>query len=268
MSGQSESYAQKQIRAYLDEASELESFEELEQHFITRIDQLIPNENPCWNNFAPSLDEFISVIARDEYNEQFTQRFESLLATLPEHPVLQAGGWNLFTAGPARLSEFCSERNWVGTNPLYEEVYRHVDAGHQLCYHFATLSDRALIFTLNRPLLDFSDTESQKLEVLGQGMAVVSRNLEKRLVLKKRVTVLTDRLAELAGIANPDDLTIAETLALGTIFQEKTIAEAAAKSGVTTHTFTERLGLIREKLHLKSTPQLKALLKSYGQENT
>jgi len=263
-----DSAAQRSLKSYFHEAASLGSFDALASHFIEQIDRVIPNENPCWNDFSSDLTQFNFLITRDCYTERFGQLFESLQATLPEHPVLQVGGWDLFTAGPTRLSEHSPERNWFQKNPLYQEVYRHVDASHQICYHFTTLSDRALIFTLNRPLIDFNDAEMQKLQVLGQGMASISKQLETRIRLRERVTILTERLGDLAGISTPELLTPKETQALGAIAQCHSISEAASREGISPHTFAERLGSIREKLCLHNTSQLKALLRAFPHKNT
>jgi len=260
-----DSKSQKHLKSYLGEASKIESFDELEEHFISQIQQVIPHDNPCWNNWSTDLTHLMSFRANGHYHAVCGNLFENLTSTLPSHPVLLRGGWDLFNKGACRISDCISEREWLGKNPLYAEAYRHLDVRHQMSYHFVTLSDRALVLTVNRPRLDFSDGEKQKLEVLGHGMAFVTKNLEKNIVMKNRVDILSSRLGELAGLTNPDLLTPKETLALGAIFHAQTISEAARHEGVSNQTFAERLGAIREKLNLHSLPQLRALLRDFSQ---
>ena len=260
------------LRSFFSDAQKVGSFQELEQLFLTEVGRVIPNENPCWNNWSSDASVLQSVVSRKYYHEQFSQLFESLLETLPSHPLFRGADYSkavhYISERPSRISEQISARDWAHNNPLHREVYRHVDATHQLAFHFVWLRDRSMNFTLNRPTRDFDERETQLCTAMGWGLADICRQLEQKNLLEARVKLLTGRLFDLAGVDLSRQLSPKEILTLGEISQGGTVSEIATKAGVSTHTYTERLSSIREKLHLESTPQLKALLRAYREENT
>lgn len=262
----------RKLRSFFADAIKVDCFEDLEQLYLVSVNKIISNENPCWNNWNAERTEIISIAAHDQYADTFAKRFDSLLETLPTHPIFHGKEYrealNFINNVPGRISDHISSSDWKRNNALYHEVYRHVDADYQLAYHFVDLGDRSLNLTLNRPTRDFDDSEIQVCNALGQGLAVICKRLEKQITLKTRVDLLNARLSFLAGLSSAELLTPKETLGLGELFQAETISEAAAKAGVSSYTFTERLGSIREKLGLQNTLQLRALLSAFMHKNT
>jgi len=261
---------ERKLRSFFSDAQQAKSFEELEGFFLSTISEVIPNENPCWNNWNPDASALQSVIALDCYNDTFATLFESLLETLPHHPLFHGKEYseavNFIKDEPGRISDQCPSYQWKDLNPLYREVYQYVDATHQIAFHFVRLNDRSINFTLNRPTHDFDNAEMEICKALGQGLAIVCKNLEQQIRLQDRVEILSKHLHSSLGLSSGEYLSPKETLALGQIFGATSIADAADRAGVSTHTFAKRLGSIREKLDLHNTQQLKALLRDFSQK--
>lgn len=261
---------ERKIRSFLGEAVHLGSFEALESYFLEAICSIIPNENPCWNNWNAEETELRSFVSLDCYQRVFAELHENLLATLPYHPMVQGRGFQEsfgdISETPRRISDYTSLSDWASCNPLFHEVYRHVDASHQMAFQFVKLSDRSINITLNRASRDFEDSEVQKCTALGNGLAIVTKGLERHLMLERRIEILTSRLGEISGNDRIEFLTPKETLALGAVFETASITDAAAREGVSRHTFSERLGCVREKLGLQSAAQLRAVLRDFTKE--
>ncbi|MGJ8638363.1 MAG: hypothetical protein ACSHYA_03130 [Opitutaceae bacterium] len=156
----------RRIRGYMRRASQAIDFETLEQQFVEEFERIIPSDTPCWNNFTVDLTGALSVASNQDYGNAFNPLFESFAETVAHHPVVAKGGWGSLAEAPRRLSDF--ETNYhFRENPLYREVYKHVDANYQIGYLAAKLSDRSVIFTINRKSSDFTEAQVQLLHLWG-----------------------------------------------------------------------------------------------------
>lgn len=255
---------ERSLKTYFHEAQRLKTFEDLEEHFLGNIDIIIRGDNPCWNNWTTDLSSIQSLRANPKYVSSSLKLVESLNHTISQHPILLAGGWHLLEDGCGRISDHISDQKWQSTNALYRETYRHLDVKRQLAVHVTTLSDRALVLTLNRPSHDFTLEEMDHLNVFSDGLEFISSNLERQTKLKARVDRLNCTLHTLCGSQKKAKLTPREISALGSIHISKSIGEAAARENVAASTFAERLGSVREKLGLHSLPQLRAILREFA----
>lgn len=246
------------LKKYFTEARQAESFENLETQFLDQIEKLIPSDAPCWNNFTADLAGLLSIRSSHQFLSAFDSLYESFGETVLSHPVLKSGGWRLLEAEPQRISDFESNLRFR-ENPLYREVYRHVDANYQIGFTASQLSDRTIIFTLNRKSGDFDSREIQLLDLYGRLMEETTQGLEKR----SHYAAILDDVRGLIGTSiesGVEALTVKETEALGKIHQHGSVKMAAHAAGVTVSTFDHRLASIREKLELENTGQLRAVL--------
>ena len=69
-----------------------------------------------------------------------------------------------------RLSDFESRRQFR-ENPLFREVYRHLDSHYQLADTPRLLEDRRIVLTWNRRAMDFTERDRQVCQFMGTRLA-------------------------------------------------------------------------------------------------
>lgn len=247
------------IRTYVRRALQASSIEQLEQQFLGEIDRIIPNDTPCWNNFTVDLAGALSVKSHKQYDDAFIPLYESFTETVMCHPVVSTAGWGALAEVPRRISDFEADIRFRD-NPIYREVYQHVEANYQIGYLAAKLSDRSLIFTLNRKSSDFSLKELQVIHVFGQCMAKVAYALDRRQLLDSQLGLIEGAISERVATRGFSELTQKELETLPLIVTNDHLDQVAVDSQVARSTLDERLSSIREKLGLERTAQLRALL--------
>lgn len=238
----------------------LANLDELETRFIDVAGSLLPGDCLCWNNWSRDMGQLLSFRMSESYTGCFTGLLDVFAETVGNHPVLVANQLEDTSQRVLRLSDFQPVSRFRDANPLFREVYRHLDSHYQICHTAAVLSDRRLLLTWNRRALDFSDQDMQVFHYMGQWLGVIGRRMEER-------QRLDDSWKALSGFVN----TMLEPVSVGALGEKDAgiLAELlkplprhriAADLGIRRDSLDKRLGAIRERLGLENHHQLLSAL--------
>lgn len=183
--------------------------------------------------------------------EPFTGLLDVFGDVVAHHPVIAANQFAGTAAHVMRLSDFESSRGFR-ENPLFREVYRHLDSHYQLFHTPCVLEDRGIILTWNRRAFDFTEQDRQTFEYMGQRLAVISRRIEERQRLEadwRRLSGLVDAQGS-AGLANA--LGTQDVRLLAKLLKSGTRGGVARDLGIRRDSVDKRLGSIRERLGLEN----------------
>ncbi|MCH6257951.1 hypothetical protein MLD52_15435 [Puniceicoccaceae bacterium K14] len=242
-------------RSFYTDISSIIHWEELIECSLQHLLQLIPSDCLCWNEWSPGFE----YPKRIETNSPYTEAMASLLPILGEtidfHPVIRRLDWQGLGKEVHVLSNYQTQANFK-QNPLFKEVYSHLDACYQAVYHFATTSSAELILSLNRRLCDFSKHECQLLKLTGDAIALVAKSIHQREDALKKANAIATLFEETYGLANITKLSTGEIILLQKLSSGSSVSNIAKTKNVRRDTVSRQLSIAREKLGLTSNKEL------------
>jgi len=245
--------------------ADVETLEELERRFILAAGKLLPADCICWNNWSKDMSGMINCRMNEDYHERFGGLSEAFDETVSGHPLVAADKLKDTYRQVMRISDF-QPIGEFRENPLFREVYKHMDAHYQICYTASVLQDRRLILTWNRLALDFTDQDTQIFQYMGMGLEIVSRRVEQR-------ERLDAAWKGLCGFVNPrmadstvDSLGEKDGQLLAELLKSRSRGEIASGMGIRRDSLDKRLGGIRERLGLENHHQLLSALAALRNE--
>ena len=253
-----ESNARKIDRTMMGLAG-LETLEELEIRFMREAGKMLPGDCLCWNNWAPDLSRLMTFSMSDNYQKPFENLLGVFNEVVPYHPVIAAGQLVATSEGVKRLSDFESHSRFR-ENPLFREVYRHLDSNHQLAYTPCVLQDRRIVLTWNRRALDFTERDREVLHFMGLRLGVISRQIEQRQLLERNWRALCGFVDARIPAASVSSLGLCDLEILKKLLKSGTRIEIARSLGIRRDSLDKRLGSIRECLGLENHHQLLSAL--------
>lgn len=260
-----ESMARRIDRTMMGMAN-VETLEELEVRFIGEAAKMLPADSIGWNNWAVDWSGLISNRMNHEYDERFATLSGIFSETVAHHPVIAAGQITSTDEKVIRMSDFETYGRFK-SNPLFLEVYRHLDSHFQLSYAPSLLSDRRIVLTWNRRAFDFSELERQMLQFIGLRLRVISRRIDERQQLEQSWRLLSgfiDARMPTASVASLGEL---DAIMLAGLIKQQPRIEMARQSGIRRDSIDKRLGLIRERLGLENHYQLLSALAELKKQN-
>jgi hypothetical protein len=233
------------------------TFEQLEARFMDIAGGILPADCICWNNWAPDMSGLISFSINDEYEREFTNRLEMFNEVVGHHPVIAAGHLANSSERVLRISDYQSMPVFRN-NPLYQEVYRHLDSHYQICFMPVLLSDRNIILTWNRRLRDFPLGDHGILFHMGRWLNVISKGIEEQQRLQKDWSALSRYVN--GKIPAPNRLSLQDARLLAGLLHGFSRGQIAEALHVRRDSVDRRFGGIREKLGLENHHQLLSAL--------
>jgi hypothetical protein len=170
-----------------------------------------------------------------------------------------ANQFHATTSTVMKLTDFQSANKFAG-NPLYREVYRHIDSRFQLAFTPCQLSDRKVLLTLNRNCRDFSEEDREELHYAGLCLERISRMIEERQILEMTWNTLCAFAGSRAGVGPFDSLGITDLKLLAALIAKRRVSQISADWKIRRDTLDKRLGAIRERLGLENNQQLLSAL--------
>lgn len=239
--------------------ADLETLEELEIRFMQEAGKILPGDCLCWNNWAPDLSHLMNFRINDSYTETFENLLEVFNEVVAHHPVIAAGELEATCEDVKRLSDFEGFSSFR-ENPLFREVYRHLDSNHQLAYTPSVLQDRRILLTWNRRGLDFCERDREILHFMGLRLGVISRRIEQREQLEKSWRGLCGFVDARLTAKPANSLGAQDVELLTKLLKPETRTVIAGNLGIRRDSVDKRLGSIRERLGLENHHQLLSAL--------
>jgi hypothetical protein len=251
--------AVKRLAGQLMEAPDLDT---LGRELIEGAGKILPADFMVWNLWTPAMDELLGFEANHTHHHDKLDRLgDALNATIHHHPVIAAGQMEYVHLKPQRMSDYQSGSAFK-SNPLFQEVYRHIDSHYQVAYKPAKFSDCQIILSWNLRNRDFTDHEVQLLHLLGMQVGVISRRIEERRHMQAAWEALAGSLGTISGkkssftAAGLPTLAMSEGRILSGIIRGETRADIATSLKWRRDRLDRQLGALRERLGLESTAQL------------
>jgi len=233
----------------------VETVDVLEKRFMEVAGRLLPADCICWNNWSRDMSHLITFRINDNYSERFSGLLDTFAETVGSHPVIAANLLGETLRQVMRISDFESVARFR-ENPLFREVYRHLDSHYQICYTAGVLADRRLVLTWNRRALDFTNQDSQVFEYLGRRLGMISRRIEERQQLDaawKRLCGFVDARMDVGSVKSLGEK---DGRLLSELLKSRPREAIAAGMGIRRDSLDKRLGAIRERLGLENHHQL------------
>lgn len=246
----SESVTRRVDRAMM-EMTHLRSLEELEGHFINQALKILPGDCLAWNNWQTDWSGLISGRLNGDYHEHFMSRIEAFTATVAHHPIIAAKQSAVTAQRVLKLSDFEEPRKFRD-NPLFHEVYRHLDSHYQIMHTPCLLSDRRILLTFNRRAKDFSKRDMELLQYTGMRLQVVAKEIDRNQSLEKAWRGFCECVGTSLMAESLASLTAGDLQLLAWLRQGLRINEIAEQKGIRRDTVDKRLRIIREHLGLES----------------
>ena len=232
---------------------------ELEDRFISDALKVLPGDCLAWNNWAPDWGTLLSGRLNEGYHEEFHHRLEAFGETVGYHPVVMANQFHATTSMVMKLTDFQPASKFAG-NPLYCEVYRHIDSRFQLAFTPCHLSDRRVLLTLNRNSGDFSEEDREGLHYAGMCLDGIARAIEERQAMGRVWRELCAFAGGRTGIGPFNSLGDTDLRVLAGLLKRRSVSEISASWEVRRDTLDKRLGSIRERLGVENNRQLLSAL--------
>lgn len=233
----------------------LETLDELEVRFLEDSAAILPADCMCWNNWAPDLSRLLNFTMNESYMRPFEKLLEIFNEVVAHHPVIAAGQLVATSVGVKRLSDFESYGRFR-ENPLFREVYRHLDSNHQLAYTPSVLQDRRIVLTWNRRALDFTERDREIFQLMGLRLGVISRRIEQRERLERNWQALCGFVDRRLTAGPASSLGAQDVRLLEKLLKSGTRSGIARELGIRWDSVDKRLGSIRERLGLENHHQL------------
>jgi DNA-binding CsgD family transcriptional regulator len=241
----------------------LTTLDELEVRFLEESAAILPADCMCWNNWAQDLSRLMNFKMNESYMLPFTNLLEIFNEVVAHHPVIAAGQLVATSEGVKRLSDFESYGRFR-ENPLFREVYRHLDSNHQLAYTPSVLQDRRIVLTWNRRALDFTERDREIFHLLGLRLGVISRRIDQRERLEKTWQSLCGFVDSRINAGPASSLGARDVQLLEKLLKSGTRSGIARELGIRRDSVDKRLGAIRERLGLENHHQLLTALADLG----
>lgn len=231
------------------------TLEELEVRFLEEAEVILPGDCLCWNNWTLNLENLINFRINLPYVVPFEKLLGVFAEVVPYHPVIASNRLGETSDYVMRLSDFESRRQFR-ENPLFREVYRHLDSHYQLAYTPCLLGDRRIVLTWNRRALDFTERDRQVFQFMGTRLARISRWVQQRQKLENNWLTLSGFVDARISSGSVASLGTKDTLLLSELLKSGTRSGIALKLGIRRDSVDKRLGAIRERLGLENHHQL------------
>ena len=250
--------AVKRLTAHLVEAPNLDT---LGRELLQGAQTVLPADFMVWNIWTLQMDSLLGFEANHhQLRDEVEQRAEALSATIQFHPVIAAGKLDRTQLRPQRMSDFESDASFR-SNPLFQEVYRHLESNYQIGYNAIRLEDSQILLSWNLKNRDFHDREVQLLHLIGLQVSVLSRRIEERRHLLKACNALVLGLGQISGVnhsitAAASSLRANDGLILSALIRGETRTDIATSLDWRRDTLDRHLGSLRERLGFENTSQL------------
>ncbi|TAE78438.1 MAG: hypothetical protein EAZ65_05680 [Verrucomicrobia bacterium] len=254
----SESKAAKIARMIAD-LSFCADLSELESLFVQQALTVLPGECLAWNNWAPSWESLISGRLNGGYHEEFHRHLDAFSETVSHHPVVRANQFAASSTAVLKLTHYQSSARFR-ENPLYREVYRHIDSRFQIAFAPSCLSDRRILLTLNRKQADFEEEDEESLDFGGRCLDRIARAIDEKQTLERAWLRLCSIVGEQTGIGPIQSLGESELRLLTDLLQKKNISQISVARKIRRDTVDKRMASIRERLGLENNRQLLSAL--------
>jgi hypothetical protein len=248
------------IRRLTGQLMEAEDLSTLGRELIQGTSKILPADFMLWNLWTLEMDQVLAMESNNAHCQRVLEcHGNELAATIHHHPVIAAGHLDSAKLRPQRMSDYESGATFID-NPLYREVYRHVDSRHQMAYDAIRLEDCQVILSWNRKNLDFTDRDMQILHVVGLQVAALSRRLDDRRHLRRTWDDLAGALGlNTAGRESPP-LGRNDGYILSAMIRGTSRAEMAEGLHWRRDTLDRHLAVLREKMGYENMAQLQQVL--------
>jgi len=255
----------RRLLGHLVEAPDLAT---LGRELVDGAAKVLPADFMVWNLWTPAMDTLLAIQSNHSHLLQELVRLGAPLnATIHHHPVIAAGRLEQAIQAPQRISDYQSYARFKA-NPLFREVYRHVDSHFQIAYNIANLDDARILLSWNLRLRDFTGREMQLLHLLGAQVGALARRIEERRKLQAGWDALARglgaALVDPVPAAAPPALSPGEGRILAGLIRGESRAELAARLGSRRDSLDRRLGQLRERLGFENSAQLLRALAGLG----
>ncbi|WP_193214251.1 helix-turn-helix transcriptional regulator [Luteolibacter marinus] len=248
-----------QITARLSEADDRTT---LGREFVTEMERFLPADCMLWNVWTNGMERVLEFSGNTGWSEEvLAPHAGAVNETIRFHPVIASGQAKAYWRRPQRMSDFQSYGRFQ-SNPLYREVYRHIEANYQIGFHSAQLDDGVLNLCWNLKSRDFRDAELQKMHLIGQRVGDLAKRLDQSKSLRATWQKLKDRL-ESVGVATENGnsmLTPTDGKILAGLISGNPRVEIAANLGCRRDTLDRHIAIIRERLGFDSVAHLLAAM--------
>ena len=237
----------------------LDSVEELEHRFMEAAGRILPADCFCWNNWSRDMSHLQTFCINDNYSECFANLLDVFANVVGSHPVIAAGKLGDTVHEVMRMSDFETASRFR-ENPLFREVYRHLDSHYQIAFTASVLHDRRLVLTWNRRALDFTDQDSQVFQYMGMRLGMISRRVEERQLLDTAWEGLCAFIDPRIDSGSVESLGEQDGRLLAELLKSRSRGSIAMDMGIRRDSLDKRLGAIRERLGLENHHQLLSAL--------
>ena len=254
----------KDLRAVvrlMGDLSTVPNLDILGQELVSEAKNILPADFMLWNLWTLNMDRILECHGNHEHLTQvLDQRSDQLNATIHHHPVITSGHFDEGYLRPQRMSDYQSYAQFK-SNPLFQEVYRHVDSHFQIGFGAAKLRDSHIILSWNLRSRDFTDREVQLLHLLGLQIGKLCPRIEERQQLQAAWTSVAAGLetitgANIASISGEPSLSAKEGCLLAALVRGESRTAAAKSLAWRRDTLDRNLGRLRERLGFENTAQL------------
>ncbi len=249
------------LRDFGHHLSSLSHRDELPECTLLYLNQLIPSDCTCWNEWTPAFTFLKESHVTETHREAIGSLLPALVQHLKHHPVIAHMGWRGLLPRPYRLSDYQSQA-FFRDNPLYVEVYRHLDARYQLAFPFCSTSTTELILLVNRRSQDFSEYERHLLQTAGQIIAPFAHRIHKRDQARRKASIVATIMEQTYGLLHLDTLSPGELLLLKALASGQSVSDVAKRKEVRRDTLSRQLSTAREKLRLGTNKELLSALRA------
>ncbi|WAC20924.1 hypothetical protein OVA24_05960 [Luteolibacter sp. SL250] len=248
------------IRRLTGQLMEAEDLPTLGRELIQGTLKILPADFMLWNLWTLEMDQVLAMESNNAHCQRVLEcHGNELAATIHHHPVIAAGHLDNAMLRPQRMSDYESDTAFLD-NPLYREVYRHVDSRHQMAYDAIRLEDSRVVLSWNRRDRDFTHREMQLLHVVGLQVAALSRRLEDRRHLRRTWDDLAGALGLHAAGNESPPLGRNDGYILSAMIRGTSRAQIAGALHWRRDTLDRHLGILREKMGYENMAQLQQAL--------
>ncbi len=248
------------IRRLTGQLMEAEDLSALGRELIQGTLKILQADLMVWNQWTLEMDRVLDLESNSHDCQNVLETHsDALAATIDRHPVIAAGHLDSTKLSPQRMSDYESGTKFLD-NPLYREVYRHVECRHQMAYDVIRLEDSRVMLSWNRRDRDFTDREMQVLHVVGLQVAALSRRLEDRRHLRRTWDDLAGALGLHAAGTTCPPLWRNDGYILSAMIRGTSRAEMAKALNWRRDTLDRHMAVLREKMGYENMAQLQQAL--------
>lgn len=258
-----EKMARRIDRAMLGMAG-LQTIRQPRVRFLEESQSILPADCMCWNDWALDWSGQLDFLTHSDYMHTLLNLGDVFSNVLPHHPVYEVIADTKRSV--MRMSDFQSYGRFKN-NPLFREVYRHLDSHFQIAYTAADLRHSRILLTWNRRAFDFDERERQVFHYMGLRLGVISLRIEERQELDHAWKSLCDFVGSRIPAGPVNGLGERDGQLISELMKFRSRDSIAQGMGVRRDSLDKRLGSIREKLGLENHHQLLSALAELRPEN-